>query len=201
MGSITEKPQPPQLLRLPLMSRILLSENASELKQGLEKEKGWGRHVCGGDRERNKTQQRDDKHVQLVRPSMINFAKTDAELRPGYALLILATYKRIKKHLLSNWRAWINHRAILKGTLSSLSWQTWQFSLKWQMSTIERGPPAPSLSALLTYLPWQIQQRTMKKGFVAEIILHWRSYISYKKKERDECDAGIAPSLCFMPTS
>lgn len=118
------------------------------------------------ERERKKTQRCGDKHVQLVKPSMINFAKTDAEFRPGYALLILTTYKRIKKHLLSNWRVWINHRAILKGTLNSLSWQTWQFSLKWQMSSEERGPPAPSLPVALTYLPSQTQQRTKRTGFV-----------------------------------
>ena len=73
--------------------------------------------------------------MQLVKPSMLNFAKTDAELRPACALLILTTYTRIKKHLLTNWHAWINHRAILKGTMNPLSWQTWQFSLKWQMSS------------------------------------------------------------------
>lgn len=53
--------------------------------------------VCSG-----KMRECGDKHVQLVKPSMLNFAKTDAELRPLYALLILSTYGRIKKHLLTN---------------------------------------------------------------------------------------------------
>lgn len=91
-------------------------------------------------KERDADRERKSKNVvtsvqQLVKPSMLNFAKTDAELRPACALLILTTYARIKKHLLTNWHAWINHRAILKGTMNSLSWQTWQFSLTWQMSS------------------------------------------------------------------
>lgn len=43
-----------------------------------------------------------DKRAQLVKPSMSNFAKTDVELRPACALLILTTCMRIKEHLLTN---------------------------------------------------------------------------------------------------
>ena len=84
---------------------------------------------------RERKEECGDKRGQLAEPSMSNFAKTDAELRPACALLILTTYTRIKKHLLTDWHAWINHRAILKGTINSLSWQTWQISLKGQMSS------------------------------------------------------------------
>lgn len=61
--------------------------------------------------------------------------KTVSELGTPSAWLILTTYTRIKKHLLTKSHVWINHRALVKGTMSFLSSQSWQFSLKRQMSS------------------------------------------------------------------
>lgn len=99
-----------------------------------KREKWWSGKERAGERER-KRKNYGDRRAQLVEPSMLNFAKTDAELRPLCALLILATYTWIKKRLLTDWHAWINHRAVLKGAVNWLSRETWQFSLKWRMSS------------------------------------------------------------------
>lgn len=53
-------------------------------------------------RGRERKKGRGDRRAQLVKPSMLDFAKTDVKLRPACALLILTTYTRIKKHLLTN---------------------------------------------------------------------------------------------------
>lgn len=67
----------------------------------MEKEReGWSGKLTVEKRERK--EECGDKRGQLVKPSMSNFAKTDAELRPACALLILTTYTRIKKHLLTD---------------------------------------------------------------------------------------------------
>lgn len=157
VGSITPPPpretQPPQLLQLPLMGRILLSEPYGAFQsqgQTVRERTEW--QVCSG-----KMRECGDKHVQLVKPSMLNFAKTDAELRPPCALLILSTYRRIKKHLLTNWHAWINHRAVLKGTMNSLSWQNLAiFTEMTDVFRMRKRPPGLSLSEA----PSKIQQRT-----------------------------------------
>lgn len=118
-------------IRIGIRGASLLSEPGTE---GDRRDGAVSLAWQGGCRERKSKKECDDK-----RGSWWNLprwtAKTDAELRATCALLILTTYMRIKKHLLTNWHAWINHRAIVKGTRNSLSWQTWQFSFNWQTSS------------------------------------------------------------------
>lgn len=110
MGSIKLTPQetqPTQLLQFLLMGNILLSDaSRAFVSQGhreIEKEKGWGGNLAVEMRDegRERTSKNGDMHVQMMKPFMLNFAKTDAELRPQCALLILTNYTRIKNHLLT----------------------------------------------------------------------------------------------------
>lgn len=115
----------------------------------------------GPERERQSKKGRDDKRTQLLKLSMLNFAKTDAELRPACALLILTTYTRIKKHLLTNWHAWINHRAILKRQDEFSFMTNLAISLKWQTTAEWKRPPALSLSQALSEAPSKQQKRSL----------------------------------------
>lgn len=116
--------QSPQLLQLPLMDYILLSEPCNVFQSQKKKTERKGR-------------------FRMWWQGNTASMKTFSELGSPSAWLILTTYTRIKMPLLAKSHVWINHRALVKGTMIFLSSQSWQFSLKRQNEKRPTGQPLP----------------------------------------------------------
>ena len=79
---------------LPVRAGVRATQREGERERGREGERREGERGWSGvgkerKKERTSKKGRGDKRVQLVKPSMLNFAKTDAEPRPACALLII----------------------------------------------------------------------------------------------------------------